>query len=277
MQLRNTAIGIRSTFVQTNINGVAPEVVTELVKQHGKHSALLEEKIGLLAEALALKDGQVRAALKIVYDADVPSEQQGPKLIEIAERFKALLATSLATSGDTPKIVGLKNDVRASIEAGDLASADELLVQIEAEQRRSLQRQTAAYAETLAKRGEVALVRLRYREAAGHFANAAAVLPQTDVYLDARFNYLRQEANALYQQGDEYGDNASLLLAIERYQSLLRRKPRERVRLDWATTQNQLGNALLSLGCRESGTARLEEAVRRSRTPWPPAERPDPE
>ena len=31
--------------------------------------------------------------------------------------------------------------------------------------------------------------------------------------------------------------------------------------LDWATTQNNLGNALLWLGQRESGTARLEEAV----------------
>ena len=31
--------------------------------------------------------------------------------------------------------------------------------------------------------------------------------------------------------------------------------------LDWATTQNNLGNALRRLGERESGTARLEEAV----------------
>ena len=31
--------------------------------------------------------------------------------------------------------------------------------------------------------------------------------------------------------------------------------------LDWATTQNNLGNALKTLGERESGTARLEEAV----------------
>ncbi len=36
---------------------------------------------------------------------------------------------------------------------------------------------------------------------------------------------------------------------------------RERVPLNWATTQNNLGNALLRLGERESGTARLEEAV----------------
>ena len=36
---------------------------------------------------------------------------------------------------------------------------------------------------------------------------------------------------------------------------------RERVPLDWAMTQMNLGNALRTLGERESGTARLEEAV----------------
>jgi hypothetical protein len=33
------------------------------------------------------------------------------------------------------------------------------------------------------------------------------------------------------------------------------------VPLDWAMTQNNLGNALRTLGERESGTARLQEAV----------------
>ncbi|MEM7729963.1 MAG: tetratricopeptide repeat protein, partial [Pseudomonadota bacterium] len=41
----------------------------------------------------------------------------------------------------------------------------------------------------------------------------------------------------------------------------LQEHTRERVPLDWAATQNNLGNALLSLGERESGTARLEQAV----------------
>ena len=36
---------------------------------------------------------------------------------------------------------------------------------------------------------------------------------------------------------------------------------RDRVPLDWARTQMNLGNALQTLGSRESGTARLEEAV----------------
>src|SRR5208283_3810286 len=36
---------------------------------------------------------------------------------------------------------------------------------------------------------------------------------------------------------------------------------RERVPLDWARTQMNLGNALATLGERESGTGKLEEAV----------------
>ena len=45
------------------------------------------------------------------------------------------------------------------------------------------------------------------------------------------------------------------------YRAALEERTRERVPLDWAQTQNNLGNALQALGERESGTARLEEAV----------------
>jgi hypothetical protein len=41
----------------------------------------------------------------------------------------------------------------------------------------------------------------------------------------------------------------------------LEERTRERVPLDWAMTQYNLGNALEELGERESGTGRLEEAV----------------
>jgi tetratricopeptide (TPR) repeat protein len=41
----------------------------------------------------------------------------------------------------------------------------------------------------------------------------------------------------------------------------LKEQTRERVPLEWATTQNNLGNALDSLGERDAGTARLEAAV----------------
>ena len=54
---------------------------------------------------------------------------------------------------------------------------------------------------------------------------------------------------------------ARLEEAVAAYRAALEERTRERVPLDWATTQNNLGAALATLGERESGTARLEEAV----------------
>ena len=45
------------------------------------------------------------------------------------------------------------------------------------------------------------------------------------------------------------------------YRAALEVRTREALPLDWATTQNNLGAALSSLGEREEGTARLEAAV----------------
>ena len=49
--------------------------------------------------------------------------------------------------------------------------------------------------------------------------------------------------------------------AIAAYRAALDERTRDRVPLDWAATQNNLGTALRALGERERGTARLEEAV----------------
>ncbi|MBI1331136.1 MAG: tetratricopeptide repeat protein, partial [Alphaproteobacteria bacterium] len=54
---------------------------------------------------------------------------------------------------------------------------------------------------------------------------------------------------------------ARLEEAVTAYREALKERTRERVPLDWAMTQNNLGTALTCLGGRESGTARLEEAA----------------
>ncbi len=116
---------------------------------------------------------QVRAALGILGENDIPPERLAAKLVEIAERFKDLQATASAQPGDDPKIAALKTDAQKAIEAGELAKADALLAEVETEQRRALDRLAVNAAETSARRGEIALTRLRYAEAAKHFANAA--------------------------------------------------------------------------------------------------------
>ena len=83
-------------------------------------------------------------------------------------------------------------------------------------------------ASTSAQRGGIALARLRYGDAAKHFAKAVAVLPEGGTYDYERSGYLQLEADALRQQGNELGDNGSLLSAIQRYSQLLILRLRER-------------------------------------------------
>jgi tetratricopeptide (TPR) repeat protein len=73
--------------------------------------------------------------------------------------------------------------------------------------------------------------------------------------------FLFKHARKFYQRGRELGENPALLMAIAIYRVALEDRTRNRVPLDWAMTQNNLGIALATLGDRESGTARLEEAV----------------
>ena len=54
---------------------------------------------------------------------------------------------------------------------------------------------------------------------------------------------------------------ARLEEAVTAHRDALLERTRDRVPLDWAATQNNLGTELWRLGERESGTARLEEAV----------------
>ena len=114
-------------------------------------------------------------------------------------------------------------------------------------------------ASSTAAEGDVALTERRYLEAAELFGQAAGYVPSG--HASERGGYLLRQADALDRQGDERGDNAALRSSIEVYGRALAEYPRSLAPLDWAATQNDLGNALWTLGERESGTARLEEAV----------------
>ena len=68
-------------------------------------------------------------------------------------------------------------------------------------------------------------------------------------------------ANAKSTYGEQAGDTTRLLEAVTAFRKALTERTRERVPLQWATTQSNLGNALLTIGERENGTTRLDEAV----------------
>src|SRR5215831_5607394 len=218
------AIG-RDVIQSTVVIGIPQEKVDELVRDAKRPLEELttqqRENIALLKEKLDLNERQVRAALGILDENDIPPERLTAKLVEIAESSKALRETASAQPGDSPRIVSLRAEAQKAVEAGELAKASELLADVVAEQTRSLDRLAVNAADTYARLGGIALTRLRYAEAATHFAKAAAVFPPNSAHEDKRINYVQKEADALFQQGDEFGDNGALLSAIERYKRLV--------------------------------------------------------
>jgi len=254
------AIGGNVSSSTINI-GVRPEQLAALVQQSTDLSESQKKLITHLEGELDLNQRQVRAALDILGEKDIPPERLAAKLVEIAERFKTLQAIASAQPGDNLEIIASKSEAQKAIDAGELIKADAVLADVEAQQNQALDRFAANAAATAAQRGDIALARLRYSEAAGHFAKAAAMFPPTSAHQDVRTDYLTKEADALFSQGNEFGDNAALSSAIVRFRSLAELEPRERVPRDWAVIQNSLGNALEKLGERETGTERLEESV----------------
>jgi hypothetical protein len=88
--------------------------------------------------------------------------------------------------------------------------------------------------------------------------------PELPGYRQSEPGWRRSARDALGKPGrcrlDESG-TARLEEAVTAYHAALEELTRDRVPLDWATTQNNLAVALYRLGEQESGTARLEEAV----------------
>ena len=67
--------------------------------------------------------------------------------------------------------------------------------------------------------------------------------------------------NALVVLGERESKSQRLEQAVEAYRAALEVRTRERVPVDWASTQNNIGVALRALGEREGATERLEQAV----------------
>jgi hypothetical protein len=70
-------------------------------------------------------------------------------------------------------VARLKAKAREALEAGDFDGADARLAEVQAAEDADIDRRRLEAAETRAQRGDLALARLRYRDAARHFAAAA--------------------------------------------------------------------------------------------------------
>ncbi|HEY4174688.1 MAG TPA: tetratricopeptide repeat protein, partial [Rhodopila sp.] len=254
--------------------GLTPAQLKELTQAAvaGATEPLLD-RIESVGKRLGVTQEAAKTLLRIVGQQDIPDEKLAEVLTSVAADYKRLKTQAAALNPDNPIAQGLVAQANAAIEAGRLDQAHQLLHQATqaqlaaAQEARKLLEQAQAAedaqmlgaAHSTAAEADVALTERQYQQAAGLFGQAAGYTPPGSPAVIA--GYLERQADALYRQGDERGDNPALESSILTWRRALQFRPRDRFPLDWARTQTNLGTALLKLGERASGTGRLEEAV----------------
>ncbi|MFD0935963.1 tetratricopeptide repeat protein, partial [Methylobacterium trifolii] len=199
---------------------------------------------------------------------------QAADAAEIEQRLKAKaaefrdLAERLSRlSNDDPEVVRLRQASADALGRGRFAEADAHLAAAEARDLAGLaelesisRHKRLSAAQSRAERASAAKLRTNpdaYAEAATHYAEAARIVAPADGRI--AYEYAHRQALVLLDLGRDFGRNVSLKAAVEVFRDVLRSSSDDASY--WAMAQNNLGNALRTLGERESGTGRLEEAV----------------
>ncbi|MEZ5930458.1 MAG: tetratricopeptide repeat protein [Alphaproteobacteria bacterium] len=185
-------------------------------RESGEEIDDLRAEAEALGGRLGVTEEAVQSFLDILDERHVDSGDLKDKLEEIAGQYKEMEARLTALDQDDPVIGEWIEQAKAAIDDGAFDEADDLLTQAE-ERDLSAARQAAAQADqrflnaaaTRAVRGEAGLTRLRYLDAAEHFAEAAKLVPDSAPTLRAGY---------LAQQGDALTRGNRTLDAIEAYQ-----------------------------------------------------------
>jgi len=255
--------------------GLTPEQLRQVSKAAVEDAtAPLIDRIASISKTLGVTEEAAKTLLRIIGEQpDVPDERLGEVLTKVATDYKRLQTQVAALNPDNPTARDLVERAKSEIAAGHFAAAHQLLLQARKAQiaaaqeaaKLAEQAQAARDAQLLgaaasaAAEGDLTMTELHYAQAADLFKQAAGLVPAG--HPEETTNYSQRQADALYRQGDERGDNAALKQSIDTWRLVLQQRPRARVPLDWAAMQNNLGRVLKTLGERESGTAQLEEAV----------------
>ena len=248
-----------------------PEKLKELIEAavKGGEGPILD-RLEQVSETLGVTKSAAKNLLKIIgEDPTIPDDKLAEALTKVAGDYKRLQTQVAALNPNNPEARRLVDEAKPEIAAGHFARAHELLheatqaqiaaaqeaAKLEEQAHAAKDSQMLGAASSTGAEGDLALTERRYDEAAELFGQAAGYVPSG--HASEHGGYLRHQAYALYRQGD----NDALRSSIEVLGRALQDYPRERAPLEWAKTQMGLGNALEAPGERESGTARLEEAV----------------
>jgi hypothetical protein len=204
--------------------GLTPEQLRQLTEAAVKGATeAQQEHVDKISKALGLTESAAKNLLKIVGDdAEVPEDKLAEALTKAAEDYKRLQAQVAALNPGNPSARALVDRAKSAIESGNLEQSHQLLreatqAQIAAAQEARGIRERAQAAEdtqwlgaasSTAAEGDVALTERKFDQAAGLFGQAAGYL--SGDHNKERGDYLLRQADALYREGGERGDNDAL-------------------------------------------------------------------
>ena len=275
-QFQTGDIGPGATVLQgenLSLVGFSAAQVQQLIK--AEREGLVQQytaQLTDLAKQLGATQQAVRAMLRQVGYDDIPAERLSDTLVAVATQFLAM-RQALSRPTDDRESAELRRQAMLALDEGAFERATRLLNDIRVKERaaseqrwRKAEEERLAWltalqseANTCSLLARAALAQRDVTGAVAQFEEGLQVLVPVDP--TTCWSYAFDAAAALYNFGDLAGQNDALAAGVEIYRRALADATRERVPLDWAATQNNLGNALSKLGERESGTARLEETV----------------
>lgn len=265
--------------------GLTPEQLRQVTKAavEGATGPLID-RISDISKTLGVTQKAAESLLMIVGENEhVSDDRLADALTRVAADYKRLQAQAAAAAGlgqDNPAAQALVSQANAEINAGDFARAHESLRQatqaqlsaalqarkISEQARASEDAQMLGAARTTAAEGGVALTERGYMRAAELFGKAASYLPAG--HPDTKADYFRNQGLALFHVAEWIASSVTPPIEVMKsvvvaYRSALEElTPRRSTDpLKWAQTQNDLADALETLGKRETGTGHLEEAV----------------
>ena len=246
--------------------------LTQKLDLREAEKATLVADLARIREEFKATESLLAGFLEIMVGQHVPTEQFAATLFKVAAEWRLAgeRIDALSISRDlTPRIADLRDRAREAFAEERIADVERLLVNIDhieaadiarleayqAEVRTELTLRRQGFAETKKARLAFARSQLRHNEAA---ALTVEIVDLTEVDSATRFEKLRQILEKIRVEGDDLGLNSELGLAIAlaRLNLIRAQGPDQR-----GVALTDLGLALWTLGERESGNAKLEEAV----------------
>lgn len=220
--------------------------------------AFVDELIAC-ANAKAIPVAPLKTILARLAEAEVDDTDIPARLFAAADQLAVLRASLASWRCLLPGHEEISATALSCIDTGDLSGAAEILKR--GREDCWILAEDACHEEARYYEREAMIDRLllRFWEAAGKYGCAAALMTER-AGIEA-WRYLMAEVRALCDDGREFDNRDSFLIAAEVCQRALRLVPREEAPREWALTKHHLGNTLESLAASGNEPELIEAAV----------------